>query len=283
MSVRSPAPRGLRCRGLAAAPRCVLTRRGAFVLTFHGVAERRYDDLPAKVQPAFHSASLRAALRWIGRRFAFLTPRELLHGQRPGVLLTFDDGFANNYANALPILEQFAAPAVFFVSTQHVQEPHAWLPATRAQARHHWPNASQVPEPIARDLFDGMSREQLRSCAEHPLVSIGAHTVHHPFLTRCDDTALAEELERSRSQLRDWSGQDVDLVAYPAGDYDERVARAVRDAGYRAAFAEDPVGVGLPDYEIPRVGLYFSDPPYLAAKLSGLHRKALSLKRLPAA
>ena len=118
-----------------------------------------------------------------------------------------------------------------------------------------------------------MSRADLGACAEHPLVTIGSHTVSHPRLTRCDDAALAAELEESRRLLEDWCGATVDLFAYPKGDYDLRVARAVRDAGYRAAFAEDPVGAGLPDFEIPRIGLYAHDAAYLSAKLSGLHRR----------
>ena len=166
------------------------------------------------------------------------------------------------------------------MAAQHVLDPRAWLPATVEQVSAHWPDTSDVPEPIAHDLFDGMSPEQLRACAEHPLVSIGSHTVGHPFLTRCDDIALADELERSKDLLQDWCNCRVDLFAYPSGDYDSRVARAVRDAGYRAAFAEDPVGIDLPVYEIPRVGLYASDPPYLAAKLSGLHRRVLPQERI---
>ncbi len=270
--------------GATALARRALTSDGRFVVMFHGVASREYPELPAAVQPSFTAAGLRAAVAWIAGRFRLLTPDELLTGRTPGVLLTFDDGFANNAVQALPVLEELDAPAVFFVTTRHVREPRDWLPATRELVRRHWPADSDVPEDIARDLFDGMSRDQLSACAEHPLVTVGSHTVGHPFLTRCDDATLAGELERSRDQLQSWTDQPVDLFAYPTGDYDLRVARAVRDAGYRAAFAQDavgfakePAGIGLPAYEIPRIGLYAADPPYLAAKLSGLHRRALPL------
>ncbi len=271
--------RGLWLSGLAALARRLLTARGSFVLTFHGVASRRYEELPPSVQPSFDAAGLGAALGWLSRRFAFLEPEELLAGGR-GVLLTFDDGFANNVENALPILEEYSAPAIFFVTAQHVQEPRDWLPATRETVGRHWESPEQVPEQIARDLFDGMSRDQLRTCAEHPLVTVGSHTVHHPFLTACDDRRLAEELAHSKALLEDWTGTGVELFAYPSGDYDLRVARATRAAGYRATFAEDTRSVGLPAWEIPRVGLYDSAAPYLAAKLSGLHRPAIPGTRL---
>ncbi len=265
---------------MATLARRILTRAGSFVVCFHAVAARRYAGLPAAIQPAFDVAELRAAVDWIAGRFEILSPEELLRGEKPGVLLTFDDGFANHATNALPVLEDLEAPAVFFVTAQHVREPRNWLPATRDKVRRHWPAEDEVPESIARDLFDGMSPAQLSSCAEHPLVTIGSHTVHHTFLTRCDDATLRGELVQAKALLEQWCARPVELFAYPAGDYDARVAGAVRTAGYRAAFAEDPVGIGVRAYEIPRIGLYRCDSPYLAAKLSGLHRRALPLKSI---
>lgn len=263
--------------GAATAARRMLTRKGRFVVTFHGVASRDYPELPPAVQPSFTAAGLRYTVAWLADRLRLLTPEEFLDGRTAGVLLTFDDGFANNAVNALPVLEALDAPAVFFVTTQHVREPRDWLPATRELVRRHWHAEGEVPEEIARDLFDGMSRRQLEVCAEQPLVTVGAHTVGHPFLTGCDDATLEDELERARDLLQTGCAQAVDLFAYPAGDYDLRVARAARAAGYRAAFVEDAVGVGLPAYEIPRVGLYAAHPSYLAAKLSGLYRRPLPL------
>ncbi len=263
--------------GAAAAIRRMLASGGRFAVIFHGVASGEYSDLPRAVQPSFTAAALRDAVTWIAGRFRLLTPDEFLAGRAAGVLLTFDDGFANNASQALPVLEELDAPAVFFVTARHVREPRDWLPATRELVRAHWHAERPVPEEVARDLFDGMSRQQLALCAEHPLVTIGSHTVGHPFLTRCDDATLRDELEGSRDLLQTWCGRTVDLFAYPTGDYDLRVARAARGAGYRAAFAQDPAGIGLPAYEIPRIGLYAADSPYLAAKLSGLHRRALPL------
>jgi peptidoglycan/xylan/chitin deacetylase (PgdA/CDA1 family) len=75
--------------------------------------------------------------------------------------------------------------------------------------------------------------------------------------------------------LQEISGQAVDCFAYPYAEYNLVVAEAVRDAGYRAAFAVIPNPVGLSAFEIPRVDLYFSNPDYLSLKLSGLHQPAL--------
>jgi len=61
--------------------------------------------------------------------YGFVSPRQILEGLQPSgrhILLTFDDGYFNN-VRALPMMEEFNAPAVFFVSSDHVREgdsPH---------------------------------------------------------------------------------------------------------------------------------------------------------------
>ena len=256
--------------GVATLARGVFARRGVFVLELHGIARRRYEEVPAAIQPSFTAADLERTLAWLARRFAFLTPDQALAAGARGVLLTFDDGFANNVDQALPLLEKFGAPAIFFVTLQHVEDPEAWLPSIRRglpEGFRSWPRE------VARDLFQGMSPEQLRICARHPLVTLGSHTMSHPRLSSCTREDLCREVQGSRQRLQELSGTAVDFFAYPYGDYDRRVAEAVREAAYRAAFVEDPRRLGLPELEIPRVGLYSSDAAYLALKLSGLHRR----------
>ncbi len=259
---------------LTEAVRRLLVRRGSFVVEFHGVTKKRYPEAPSHAVSYLTADELRAILRWLGERFRFLTPKELLAPGGPpeaGVLLTFDDGLANNPANALPVLEEFNAPAIFFVATRHVRNPSSWLPSARLQAQ----ECGDFTSEAAADLFDGMSREELLRCGQHALVTIGGHTEDHPRLTTCDDETLKRELGTSKDFLEQTVGSAVEFFAYPYGDYDLRVARAVEEAGYRAAFVEDPRPVGRARFEIPRVGLYRARHDYLSAKLCGLHRSPL--------
>src|ERR1700676_2523070 len=60
--------------------------------------------------------------------YRFVSPMEIAQGLVPEgkyVLLTFDDGYYNN-VRALPVLEEFDVPAVFFISTGHVKEQKAF-------------------------------------------------------------------------------------------------------------------------------------------------------------
>lgn len=250
-----------------------------FVLMFHGIASRPHPNILKSVQPSLSQADLNAVLSWLRSRYPFLTPNEFLDTDKPGVLLTFDDGLANNHVNALPVLQEFNAPAIFFVSTQHMIDPQNWLPATRQLARKGWGKEEYVPEEIAQDFYTGMSAGQLAECADHPLITIGSHTISHPFLTRCEPHELERELVGSKQVLEKITVRKIDLFAYPTGDYDAKVAEAVRDAGYRAAFAVDALNIAPPLLEIPRVGIYTSDAPYLSWKLSGLHRHPLRAGR----
>jgi peptidoglycan/xylan/chitin deacetylase (PgdA/CDA1 family) len=247
---------------------------------FHGISSHKINFLPPDVQPRFSSAELDSTLHWLKAHFSFLSPREFFETRKPGILITFDDGFANNEANALPVLEYHQAPAVFFVTTQHIIDPHNWLPATRRMVRKHWRAESDVDEMIAVDFFNGMTVEQLRRCADHPLLTIGSHTLSHPFLTQCDSSSLTFELCESKKLLESLTQKSVDLFAYPTGDYNDSVMDAAKQVGYRAAFVMDSQKLGSPAYEIPRIGLYDADPIYLALKLSGLHRPPLSKSRI---
>lgn len=248
-----------------------------FVVLFHGVATRRYRQYPRAIQPMMTTEELRNTLLWLRRsRFDFLTPQELLSSDQPGLLLTFDDGFANNCTNVLPVLEEFGAPAVFFITTQHVKDSRNWLWATRSKLENVEIDEKKVPEEVARDLFDGMNAEQLVACSQNPLITIGSHAVSHPLLTKCTTVELAYELAESKRFLEEITGREVKLFAYPTGDYNRLVAEAVQSAGYTAGFAVDSHKVGLAQFEIPRIGIYNHRASYLGAKLSGIYRAPLN-------
>ena len=257
-----------------------VANQGRFALVMHGVSPAFDPTFPKSIQPHHDAQQLRATLLWLKQYFSFLTPGQFLTTDQPGVLLTFDDGFANNFEVLLPILEEFDAPAVFFVTLQHILEPRDWLPATRRLAEQVWQNPEDVPESIARNFFDGMTVEQLQTCSRHPLITIASHTLSHPFLSRCSLEEQEKEISDSKRLLEELTGKSVDLFAYPTGDYDKNSLQKVEQAGYKAAFAVDPMKIGVLRFEIPRIGLYYSEPSYLGLKLSGLHRRPLNGKIL---
>jgi peptidoglycan/xylan/chitin deacetylase (PgdA/CDA1 family) len=84
-------------------------------------------------------------------------------------------------------------------------------------------------------------------------MEFGSHTLTHPHLTELSDEALAQELAESRALLQARLGH-CDTLAYPFGQWDARVARAVAAAGYRFAFGLPPAPrAGVTPLTIPRL------------------------------
>ncbi len=83
-----------------------------------------------------------------------------------------------------------------------------------------------------------MTSEQVRKLANAGM-EIGAHTVSHPILSKCDLPSARVEIADSRKHLQRLSGQPIEMFAYPNGvpgvDYDAKHVDVVRDLGYLGA------------------------------------------------
>jgi peptidoglycan/xylan/chitin deacetylase (PgdA/CDA1 family) len=100
--------------------------RGALVLGYHRLlepgSENPFDDGVVSATPATFDAQLRL----ITRCFEVVTPDALGPGSgSPGrrIILTFDDGYRDNYELALPVLRRHGVPATFFLTTGFLDRP----------------------------------------------------------------------------------------------------------------------------------------------------------------
>jgi len=120
------------------------------------------------------------------------------------IVLTFDDGYADFYISARPVLQRHDLRATVYVISGFVGRP-AYLS---------WP--------------------QIRELADAGF-EIGSHSVNHPRLTGLTDQLLMQELSASRQQIEAFLGKPVSHFCYPSGAYDQRVRSAVAAAGYLTA------------------------------------------------
>jgi len=159
-----------------------------------------------------------------------------------GVAVTFDDGFADTFSNALPVIGRYRVPATMFAV------------ADRIGASNEWMSSRGFPQ---RRL---MSAAELR--AMHGAgVAIGSHTRTHPRLPEIDAAAQREEIGGSKTRLEDTLGHSVTTFAYPYGLFDDDSRAAVATAGYRLACSTRS-GFNGPEadrYLLRRVEVYGSD------------------------
>ena len=89
-------------------------------------------------------------------------------------------------------------------------------------------------------------------------MTIGAHTVNHPILTRISDAEARTEIELSRRHLEEITGASVRLFAYPNGkptdDYGLRHVEMVRELGFDGAVstAWGAARRGSDPFQLPR-------------------------------
>lgn len=140
--------------------------------------------------------------------------------QRPAVLLTFDGCYSDQLSNAVPVLQAFRFPAIFF--------------------------------PVSGSLVDGSINHSVQRRNELlELVSldhtIGSHSHTHPDLTTLSPAESYREVVGSKQILEDALGQPVNVFCYPHGACNALVTSVVREAGFEVAFTVDLGGVRLGD------------------------------------
>jgi peptidoglycan/xylan/chitin deacetylase (PgdA/CDA1 family) len=125
---------------------------------------------------------------------------------------------------------------------------------------------------ITREV--GLTPNQLRVLAHHPLVTIGGHTVNHPNLSQLSDVEAYNEIFEGKRSLEVLADAPVDHFAYPFGTATTcgpREAVLAKSAGYRTASTTchqcltDPVGQD--HLLLPRIGI---NRPYESIGLARL-------------
>lgn len=116
------------------------------------------------------------------------------------IVLTFDDGFADFYTEALPVLKQYGFVATLYVVTGFVNSTSYWLQR----------------EGEATRLM--LTWDQLAEISASG-VECGAHSHHHPRLDVLSYSTAQDEIVQSKNLLEHHLSQEASSFAYPYGSY----------------------------------------------------------------
>ena len=198
------------------------------VLNYHQVANTFN---PLAILPSDFSTQM-AYL--INNGYVPITPDELDAGlsgeltlpEKP-VLITFDDGYSDNYTNAFPILKGYGIRATIFV----------------------------VPAFVGKRNY--LTWEQLHEMIESG-INIQSHTLNHSKLEELPDDEIRSELLNSKIVLEENLGITVNYLAYPTGTYNLHIAGIAKDVGYKGAYTIKYGGVDMGSnmYALERVPIF---------------------------
>jgi peptidoglycan/xylan/chitin deacetylase (PgdA/CDA1 family) len=240
------------------------------VLCYHRIAPDTGGDRAIDAVPPDTFADQLRALQEVGDIVALSRILQLpARYDRPAFAITLDDDDRSHVQYALPILRDLQIPATFFLSGRHLHGlgPYWWtlieqsaaeigLAATCQLLGHHASTIRELTRAcrtagtavnlVTRETPPLMEPRDIRTLADAGM-TIGFHTLRHLSLPDLDDHALAAALTEGLPALESAAGTRVELLAYPYGRADARVAQAARRAGYRAAFVTAERAVGPVD------------------------------------
>ena len=137
------------------------------------------------------------------------------------VLITFDDGYMNNYELAYPILREFKMKGCIFLVYETMEKHNGWH------------------DPASEPWLKMLTWAQIKEMQDSGVIEFGSHTMRHRNLDSISPEDVKWELEESKKRLEDKLGREMVGFAYPygAGAYNPAVRRAALDAGYRFDFS----------------------------------------------
>ncbi|MGL5150300.1 MAG: polysaccharide deacetylase family protein [Clostridium sp.] len=121
------------------------------------------------------------------------------------IVITFDDGYQDNYTNAFPILKELDINATIFVISDVLNNGYY--------------------------MYD----EQVKEMSDYG-IDIASHTSNHRNLLELPPEEQIKEIKNSKAYLEKLLGKEVTSLAYPFGDYNQDSVRIAEESGYKMAF-----------------------------------------------
>lgn len=154
------------------------------------------------------------------------------------VILTFDDGYLDNYTILFPLLKEYNFKAVIYPVS------HLYYNS--------WDSERQIPLEKKLSL---MTWEQMREMEKSGLVEFGGHTKNHYNLLKIDKKIAFDEIKECKEQLEKELKKPIISFSYPYGAFDEEHKVMVQNVGYKYGIATEkgPANLQGDFYSIRRI------------------------------
>lgn len=219
--------------------------RSCKILLYHRVADVKDD--PHLLSVSIHN--FKDQMVWLKKNFDIIPLSKLVKQIKHHTIssksacITFDDGYADNFYNALPILKQFQVPATIFVTSSMVDKktPFYWDINTNK-----------------KDQGRSLNKRELVKLAKDPLIEIGSHTITHPRLANLSMIEQQKEIKESKVKLENVIKRKIKSFSFPFGtrrDFNKKTIKLVKSAGYSYACASFSNNISnfSSQYMLPRI------------------------------
>lgn len=161
---------------------------------------------------------------------------------RKSIILTFDDGYDDSYSVVFPILRKYNFVANFFITTNYVGTTKVFDWDEKISNR--------------RMILSWKEVKEMSDCG----MVIGSHTCTHRLLTQIPLKEARYEVETSKAVIESKINKPVNFLSYPKNDFNEKIKKMVKIAGYCGACATRLSINNKQDiFSLERTGIYKAD------------------------
>lgn len=179
------------------------------------------------------------------------------------IILTFDDGYVDNYTNLLPLMEKYGYKGVIYLLGDFEVTYNYW------------------------DADKGDHRDEIMTKAQKKVFvekgwEIGSHTLTHRHLTQLSEKEAFDEIVKSKTNLEKELETQIISFAYPYGDVNEKVKELTKQSGHFLGIATDSGGMDIEEdlFQVFRINIFPNESLFqLYKKTSSWYRKYYKRKR----